>query len=129
MPVRVSHSSIEHRPFQGLDYVQLRLAPRGVKHSPVYDVVAVRQSKRVAAQPIEVLGRYDPIPKLVRPATRNLLQPLQEPQWEKELVLNSERVGYWLSVGAQPSERVRWLLKVVSVSYSVLHCASVRIVT
>ena len=29
----------------------------------------------------------------------------------KALVLNTERVEYWLSVGAQPSDTVRTLLK------------------
>lgn len=28
----------------------------------------------------------------------------------KEINFNSERIQYWLSVGAQPSDRVNWIL-------------------
>ena len=44
---------------------------------------------------IEELGWYDP----------------QSPKPEKQLSLNRERIEYWLSVGAQPSDTVRHLLK------------------
>lgn len=43
---------------------------------------------------IEELGWYDP----------NTKQP------DKQLSLNRERIEYWLSVGAQPSNTVRQLL-------------------
>jgi len=43
---------------------------------------------------IEQLGTYDPI--------------CADPQ--KQVVLNRERIEYWLSVGAQPSDTVRSLL-------------------
>ena len=33
----------------------------------------------------------------------------------KEIVVNSERTKYWLAVGAQPSDRVAWLLGKVGV--------------
>jgi small subunit ribosomal protein S16 len=33
----------------------------------------------------------------------------------KEIVVNSERIRYWMSVGAQPSDRVAWLLGKVGV--------------
>ena len=33
----------------------------------------------------------------------------------KEIVANTERIRYWLSVGAQPSERVGWLLGKIGV--------------
>ncbi len=44
---------------------------------------------------IEELGHYDPM-------VRNL---------EARTVLNKSRIRYWLSVGAQPSEKVQALLK------------------
>jgi len=44
---------------------------------------------------IEALGWYDPCAK--------------EP--DKQISLNRERIEYWLSVGAQPSDTVRQLLK------------------
>ncbi len=30
----------------------------------------------------------------------------------KEISINTDRIKYWLAVGAQPSERVSWLLSV-----------------
>ena len=33
----------------------------------------------------------------------------------KEITFNTERIKYWLSVGAQPSDRVAWLLGKVGV--------------
>ena len=47
------------------------------------------------SRPIEELGHYDPL----------------EADEEKAVVLKDDRVKYWLSVGAQPSDTVRRLLK------------------
>jgi len=44
---------------------------------------------------IEELGYYDP-----------LAQPV-----EKQVALKRERIEYWLSVGAQPTDTVRGILK------------------
>ena len=44
---------------------------------------------------IEELGHYDPL----------------ERDQEKQAVLKRDRIEYWLSVGAQPSDTVRDLLK------------------
>ena len=49
---------------------------------------------------IEELGWYDPVEK--------------DP--EKRMDLNAERIRYWLSVGVQPSETVRNLLKKVGIT-------------
>lgn len=54
------------------------------------DARSARDSKA-----IEQLGFYDPI----------------EPVQEKALRLKEDRIKYWLSVGAQPSETVRSLLR------------------
>ena len=48
---------------------------------------------------IEELGYYDPL----------------EVNQEKAIKVKQERVQYWLSVGAQPSETVRGLLKKVGI--------------
>ena len=58
------------------------------------DVHSARNSKA-----IEELGYYDPIEK----------------QEEKALKVKTDRVKYWLSVGAQPSDTVRTLLKRVGI--------------
>jgi small subunit ribosomal protein S16 len=44
---------------------------------------------------LEELGTYDPM----------------VPYEDARIVLNSERVKYWLGVGAQPSEKVKILIK------------------
>ena len=36
--------------------------------------------------------------------------PIANPAGIKEVRLNTDRIKYWLSVGAQPSDRVAWLL-------------------
>ena len=41
--------------------------------------------------------------------------PLPFKDGVKEITLDSIRVKYWLSVGAQPSERVAWLLGKVDI--------------
>ena len=46
------------------------------------------------------LGTYDPIPSK---------------DGIKEICLNSERIKYWISVGAQPSDRVAWILGKVGI--------------
>ena len=48
---------------------------------------------------IEELGHYDPL-------VRNT---------EQRTVLNADRIRYWLSVGAQPSEKVAALLKAAGI--------------
>ena len=66
----------------------------GRRHRPFYRINAIDQRTRRDGRFIENLGWYDPI------AT--------EPG--KQLKLNAERIKYWLSVGAQPSETMRDIL-------------------
>ena len=58
------------------------------------DARAPRDSKT-----IEQLGYYDPL----------------EANQEKAIKFKQERIEYWLSVGAQPSDTVRSLLKKVGI--------------
>lgn len=66
----------------------------GRRNRPFYRVSAIDSRTRRDGAVIELLGWYDPIAK--DPA--------------KQLQLNDERVKYWLSVGAQPSETVADIL-------------------
>jgi len=52
---------------------------------------------------IEIIGTYAP----------------SAPESVKQLVVNNDRAAYWLSVGAQPSETVRSLLKKAGVALPV----------
>lgn len=72
----------------------IRLMRMGAKKRPSYRVVVKEKlSKRDGAY-LENLGTYNPIGKE-----------------GAELKLNTERVQYWLSRGAQPTETVRRLIK------------------
>lgn len=75
--------------------VRLRLKRMGRRHCSFYRLSAVDARKPRDGRVVEELGWYDPNAK--------------EPQ--KQVSFNRERVEYWLSVGAQPSDTVRNLLK------------------
>lgn len=72
----------------------IRLMRMGAKKRPSYRVVVKEKlSKRDGAY-LENLGTYNPIGKE-----------------GAEINLNNERVQYWLSRGAQPTDTVRRLIK------------------
>lgn len=75
--------------------VVIRLARQGAKKRPFYHVVAADKRSACNGRFVEKLGFFDPIAqgKAVR------------------LNLDLERLDYWMSVGAQPSDRVKTLLK------------------
>jgi len=74
--------------------VKLRLKRFGRRNRASYRVNAIDARSPRNGRVIEELGFYDPISK--DPA--------------KQFAIDRERVEYWLSVGAQPSETVRSLL-------------------
>lgn len=73
--------------------VKLRLKRTGTTNSACWRVVAADSKSPRDGKNIEELGFYN---------------PTKEPA---ELKMNEERVKYWLSVGAQPSEQVASLIK------------------
>jgi small subunit ribosomal protein S16 len=73
--------------------VRIRLKRMGRKKKPFYRVVAADSRAPRDGRHIEVLGYYDP---MTEPMTINL---------------KMERVQYWLSVGASPSDTVASLIK------------------
>ncbi len=75
--------------------VKLRLKRFGRLNHPTYRVVVADARAKRDGRIIETLGFY--LPKLQR----------EGEQWK----LNTERVQYWLGVGAQPSETVESLIK------------------
>lgn len=74
--------------------VRLRLQRFGRRNRPFYRLNAIEKRNRRNGKVLEQLGWYDPI------AT--------DP--EKQLKLEGERISYWLSMGAQPSETVADML-------------------
>jgi small subunit ribosomal protein S16 len=70
----------------------IRLARVGKTKSPSYRIVVIDRRRPRDGRFVEIVGTYDPLKK---PA---------------EIKLNSERITYWLGVGAQPSDTVRSFL-------------------
>lgn len=74
--------------------VTIRLARRGGKRKPFYHVTVAERSAKRDGRFIERVGFYNPIAR----------------GREEELRLDLERLDYWLSTGAQPTDRVRQLV-------------------
>lgn len=75
--------------------VTIRLARGGAKKRPFYQVVVTDSRNARDGRFIERVGFFNPI------ATGK----------EERLRVNAERYQYWVSQGAQPSERVAQLVK------------------
>jgi small subunit ribosomal protein S16 len=67
----------------------------GRLHRPFFRICATDTRSPRDGKVIEELGTYDPM----------------VPDTDARAVFNAERVDYWLSVGAQPSERVKVLIR------------------
>ncbi|KAL3663875.1 hypothetical protein V7S43_011287 [Phytophthora oleae] len=80
--------------------VRLRLARWGRKDLPFYRIVAADARAPRDGKHLEILGTFNPI---------------AASDGVKELRVNSQRVRYWMSVGAQPSDRVSHLLGLANV--------------
>lgn len=72
---------------------RIRLQRAGRKKRPFYRIVVADRAANRDGRFVERLGHYDPVP-----------DPF-------ELVLNEERALYWLSVGAEPTDTVRSLMR------------------
>ncbi len=73
--------------------VKIRLRRVGAKKQPSYRVVIADSRSPRDGRFIEIVGHYNP---RTEPPT---------------IVLKEDRIRYWLSVGAQPSESVERILK------------------
>ena len=75
--------------------VRIRLKKMGRKHRPFYRLCAMDQRSPRGGKVLEELGTYDPMVH----------------ETDARALLNGERINYWISVGAQPSEKVAVLIK------------------
>lgn len=75
--------------------VVIRLARVGTKHVPKYRVTVADQRYAPTGRFIEVVGYFNPNPS----------------GKEKGLTLDMEKVNSWIKKGAQPTERVRSLIR------------------
>lgn len=110
--------------------VRLRLARHGTRNNPFYHIVAINQRLGRNAKPLELLGVYDPMPRV--PESRKKTYPemdaaSSEPQnvvATKRVEWSVERIKWWVSKGAQPSDSVMKLLTMVSVVLILLQFIS-----
>lgn len=75
--------------------VKIRMKSFGRLHRPFFRICAMDARSPRDGKAIEELGHYDPMVK----------------DTNSRAVLNVDRIRYWLSVGAQPTEKVAAILK------------------
>lgn len=75
--------------------VRIRMKKMGRTHRPFFRICAMDSRSPRDGRVIEELGFYDPMVK----------------ETDARAVLRSERIDYWLGVGAKPSDNVRVLIK------------------
>ena len=73
--------------------LKIRLTRIGTRHQPHYRIVVAEARSRRDGDPTEVLGTYDPRNK------------------GAQVKVKFDRVDYWLSKGAKPTESLNGLLK------------------
>ncbi len=80
--------------------LRIRLARGGSKKKPFYRIVVAENTSPRDGKFVERLGSYN---------------PLIEKTKDEYLVINEERAKYWLSIGAQYTERVQKLLSIKNI--------------
>lgn len=75
--------------------LRIRMKAMGRLHRPFFRICAMDSRTPRDGKTIEELGHYDPM-------VRNV---------DARTVLNANRIRYWLSVGAQPTEKVAVLIR------------------
>jgi small subunit ribosomal protein S16 len=71
--------------------VRIRMKRLGRKHRPYFRIVAIDSRQPRDGRALEELGTYDPMVS----------------NKENRVTLKPERIQYWMSVGALPSEKVQ----------------------
>jgi small subunit ribosomal protein S16 len=74
--------------------VTIRLTRRGARNQPFYHLVVTDSRKRQGGLSLEQVGYFNPVAR----------------RGEPKLKIDLPRIDYWISKGAQPSERVRSLV-------------------
>ena len=75
--------------------VRIRMKMMGRKHRPFFRICAVDSRNPRDGRVLEELGTYDPMVS----------------ETDARALLKSDRINYWLGVGAQPSMKVKTLIK------------------
>ena len=74
--------------------VTIRLTRRGARNQPFYHLMVTDSRKRQGGASLEMVGFFNPIAR----------------KGEPKLKLDLPRIEYWISKGAQQSDRVRSLV-------------------
>jgi small subunit ribosomal protein S16 len=85
--------SLTFHTFRRIVAVKIRLKRMGKIRAPYYRIVVADSRTKRDGRVIEEIGKY---------------HPTEQPSF---IEVDSERAQYWLSVGAQPTEQVRAILK------------------
>ena len=72
--------------------LRIRLKRIGKKKQPAYRIVVADSRAPRDGRPVEEIGHYNPLPN------------------PSEIVINGDRVSYWIGQGAQPSDAVTRIL-------------------
>ena len=75
--------------------VRIRMKKMGRTHAPFYRICAMDKRSPRDGRVIENLGTYDPMC----------------PETDARVSLKTDRIAYWVGVGAQPSDKVAVLIK------------------
>ena len=78
--------------------VVIRLSRVGAVNNPKYRVTVADSRRPTCGKFIEVVGTYNPNPR----------------GQEKEVDVSLERINHWISKGAQPTDRVKKIIKLAS---------------
>jgi len=78
---------------------RIRLARKGRRNLPFFHIVVTNQRTKRDGGFLEKIGDYNPIAK-----TNNMSEKCN---------INRERFQYWISVGAQPSDKVKKLFSIL----------------
>ena len=75
--------------------LKIRLQRNGSTHNPIYRIVVAESASSRDGKFVETIGLYNPSPR----------------GKDVQSNINMERADYWVSVGAQPSDTVKALIK------------------
>jgi small subunit ribosomal protein S16 len=77
---------------RGINLLRIRLKRIGKKKQPAYRIVVADSRAPRDGRPVEEIGHYNPLPN------------------PSEIVIDGDRVSYWIGEGAQPSDAVTRIL-------------------
>jgi small subunit ribosomal protein S16 len=80
---------------------KIRLSRKGAKKAPFYRIVVADSRAPRDGKFIEIVGTYN---------------PLLAKDNEERVKFKADRLQYWLSTGAQPTEKTEKLIKVAGLS-------------